>query len=132
MSYKEKIHSEVEDILNKDLTKPQKEVLKLFLQASKENRKLNQSDIAKAVEVGIHEKEEHLQGKDIKSTKRQARQVVYDLRKDFQAPIVSSTTGYWLPESKDEAFEYVRKLKYEIEDKKGLLKNTSQGLGINI
>lgn len=109
---KQKIREKIRQIIDKGgFTKPQEAVARILWAAY--GKRLSQRDIARAEPwIGCHpEHEAHINAGKFETTTRMVRQVIRDLRIKHGIPVLSDTTGYFLPETQTECDVYLTGLK---------------------
>lgn len=75
--------------------------------------KVTQEDLVRILpQLGNHPKHEKPPTMD--TTLRKVRQIIRDLRVKHWAPILSDKEGYWIPQTKEEAQEYMNRVEGEI------------------
>lgn len=76
---------------------------------------LTQRDIARSAPwLGCHPKHERdVSGNEFETTTRKVRHVVRNLRIKHKIPILSSTSGYFVPDTNEEVSEYLDRMERE-------------------
>lgn len=109
MVLKEKVQAMLNGLAAKALSPEERAVMKVIVEKSVNKRRVTQAEIAYAVPaLGSHQKFE--KGKKWDTTLRAVRQVVRDLRIKWNAPILSDSSGYYIPETEREVSDYLEQL----------------------
>lgn len=137
MSFYSKILEKLNELSQRNLNEEERSVMECLMKGWDENRHVTQTEIAKTKRwMGCHPRHEvDINLNQLETTTRQVRQIINDLRIKHHAPILSATTGYWIPKTQTEVDDYVQRLEAQtisqIASYQATYKAMKQALNIN-